>query len=166
MRLGMFVFETAYLGLGSNLGDKKAFLDGAVEALNASEHIELEIVSDYVVTKAVTSINQPDFLNAACRIKTILTPYELLTFLQDVEKRYGRTGKGQYDPRTLDIDILFYGDHIISEDDLMIPHPLLHLRGFVLHPLMNIAPDVIHPSLQESVKELYYTYIQAHGHSL
>lgn len=160
------MFETAYLGLGSNLGDKKAFLDGAIEALNVSEHVELEIVSEYVVTKAVTSINQPDFLNAACRIKTILTPYELLAFLQDVEKQYGRTGKGQYDPRTLDIDILFYGDHIVSEDDLMIPHPLLHLRGFVLHPLVSIAPDVIHPSLQESVKDLYRTYIQAHGLSL
>jgi len=158
--------EVVYLGLGSNLGDKKAYLDASVEALASTSHIDVENVSSYFVTKAVSSVNQPDFLNAACRIKTILTPYELLKVTQDIETKYGRQGKGQYDPRTLDIDILLYGDHIISEDDLIIPHPMMHLRGFVLHPLVEIAPTVQHPSLQESIQDIYQSYVRLYGSAL
>lgn len=160
------MFETVYLGLGSNLGDKKVYLDNAIEALSATDHVDVEKVSDYFVTTAISSINQPDFLNAVCTIRTILTPYELLALTQEIEIKFGRQRKGMYDPRTLDIDILFYGDHIVSDDDLVIPHPMLHLRGFVLHPLMQVAPDFVHPTLQDSIRDLYHSYIRLNGDSL
>lgn len=154
------MIEVVYLGLGSNLGDKKQFLDQAIEKLNALDHASVDAVSEYFVTRAVTAIPQPDFLNAVCRLQTIYSPHELLAVTQAIEKECGRGGKGQYDPRTLDIDILFYGQHIVSDDNLVIPHPMLHLRGFVLAPLNQIAPDFVHPMLQENVKDLFDSYMR------
>ncbi len=148
------MFKPVYLGLGSNVGNRKRNLNQAIDKLNAHESIEVGKISSFMNTKAVARFPQPDYLNAVVQIKTILTPRELLEFTQSVEKELGRTSKGTYDPRTLDIDILFYDKAIITEDDLVIPHPLMHERAFVLIPLREIAPHFVHPVLQQTVTDL------------
>lgn len=148
------MFTPVYLGLGSNLGDREHYLDAAIRALSSHDAIEVIAVSDFVNTKAVSEFDQPDFLNAALGITTILSPRELLATTQTIEKEHGRTSKGTYDPRTLDIDVLLYGEDVISEDDFVVPHPLMHERMFVLDPLFQIAPYVTHPILQSTIEEL------------
>jgi 2-amino-4-hydroxy-6-hydroxymethyldihydropteridine diphosphokinase len=148
------MFTPVYLGLGSNLGDRESYLESGIKALSSHEAIEVVSVSDFINTKAVSEFDQPDFLNAALGITTILSARELLAFTQSIEKEYGRTSKGTYDPRTLDIDILLYGNDVISDDDFVVPHPLMHERAFVLDPLAQIAPHVSHPILQATIDDL------------
>ncbi len=143
-----------YVGLGSNIGDRDAQLDAALELLGQHQSIQLISVSSFINTKAVAEFEQSDYLNAACEIKTILSARELLTFTQSVEKKLGRELKGTGAPRTIDIDILLYGDEVISEDDFIVPHPLLHERAFVLEPLNEIAPTLVHPLFLESIETL------------
>ena len=116
--------------------------------------IELVNVSSFLETLPHGVDDQPNFLNCACEISTILSPEELLVVTQDIEKDCDRTSKGTMDPRTLDIDILFYDRVIISTSELMIPHPLLHEREFVLRPLAEIAPNFVHPIIEESIQSL------------
>lgn len=143
-----------YLGLGSNIGDRECFLDQALYELSAQEGVELLQTSSYHETEPVGVKKQPSFLNAVCKICTILSPRELLDITVSVEKKLGRDLKGTGDPRTIDIDILFYGDDVISEDDLIIPHPFVHERNFVLTPLIELNPSLEHPVLHETVQEL------------
>lgn len=149
------MFTPVYLALGSNLGDREHYLEAAIRALSSHDAIEVVSVSDFFNTKAVSEFDQPDFLNAALGITTILSARELLSVTQGIETEYGRTSKGTYDPRTLDIDILLYGNDVISDDDFVVPHPLMHERRFVLDPLAQIAPHVMHPILQATVQELH-----------
>lgn len=150
----MTFMTEVYIGLGSNVGDKEGQLRRALEVLDASEGIRVKAVSNFLPTKAVSRVRQPDFINAAAKIETYLTPDELLTVLCDIEKKMGRESKGNYDPRTLDLDILFYGDQIVCTDHLTIPHPLLHERLFVLTPLAEIASDFVHPVLGVRIRNL------------
>ncbi len=137
----------AYLSIGSNMGDKTKNLDFAVDSIKKNEACMLKKVSEYIITKPVGGVEQDDFLNSCIEIDTVLTPYELLEFIHSVENEAGRTREIHWGPRTLDIDILLYGDTVIHDEELVVPHPEMHKRRFVLEPLCEIAPYAYHPSL-------------------
>lgn len=147
-------WHTAYLGLGSNLGDKKGYLDGAVEALNALPGCHVEKVSTYLVTKPYGGVEQDDFLNACLKLRTLLPPEELLERLHEIEQAANRVRIVRWGPRTLDLDILLYDDWVYETDTLVIPHVGMHLREFVLGPLSEIAPNLRHPIYRKTVTEL------------
>ena len=138
-------WHTAYLGLGSNMGDKKADLEGAVKAISETEGCELLRVSDYLCTKPYGGVEQDDFLNACLSLRTLLTPQELLNRLHEIEQDAGRERVIRWGPRTLDLDILMYDDLILETEELILPHVEMHLREFVLEPLRQIAPWKRHP---------------------
>ena len=147
--------KTVYLGLGSNIPNRERNIQKAIDMLQETQGIDVTDVSTMIETKAVSKIAQPEYLNGVAAITTILTPKELLKITQKIETKLGRDSKGTGDPRTIDIDILFYGDDILCEEELDIPHPLLHERDFVLIPLNEIAPNFVHPVLQESIRSIY-----------
>jgi 2-amino-4-hydroxy-6-hydroxymethyldihydropteridine diphosphokinase len=143
--------ETVYLSLGSNLGNRQDHLDRALKLL--SERMRLGKVSSIYDTEAVGPVTQPRFLNLACEAFTHLTPEGLLALAKGIEQKMGRHSKSG-EPRVIDIDIILYGDRVIDTRDLVIPHPHMQERSFVLIPLAEIAPDVVHPVLKKSIKEL------------
>lgn len=147
-------WHTAYIGLGSNLGNRQRYLDNAISELKADESIVVEKVSSYENTEPYGPVDQPDFLNAVAEIRTLLTPHELLTLLHDLENEAGRKRTIHWGPRTLDLDILLYDDQVISDSKLQIPHPEMTKRKFVLAPMNEIAPFVRHPVLHKTMKEL------------
>lgn len=147
-------WHTAYLGLGSNMGDKQAYLDGAVKALNEARGCEVEKVSTYLVTKPYGGMEQDDFLNACLRLRTLLPPQELLDRMHDIEQAAHRERTIHWGPRTLDLDILLYDDEVLETETLVIPHPELHLREFVLRPMAEIAPWKRHPILGKTMAQL------------
>jgi 2-amino-4-hydroxy-6-hydroxymethyldihydropteridine diphosphokinase len=136
----------AYVGLGANLGDREATLRAAVDALAAEDGIEVVAVSTLRETEPVGVGEQPRFLNGAAELETALTARELLHFLLAVEQRFGRVRvPGEHGPRTLDLDLLLYGEEAIDEPGLTVPHPRLHERRFVLEPLAELAPGLVVP---------------------
>jgi len=136
----------AYAGLGANLGDRERMLRAAVDALAAEEGIEVVSVSTLRETEPVGVGEQPRFLNGAAELETTLTARELLDRLLAVEQRFGRVRiPGEHGPRTLDLDLLLYGDEAIDEPGLTVPHPRLHERRFVLEPLAELAPGLVVP---------------------
>jgi 2-amino-4-hydroxy-6-hydroxymethyldihydropteridine diphosphokinase len=136
----------AYVGLGANLGDRERMLRAAVDALAAEEGIEVVSVSTLRETEPVGVGEQPRFLNGAAELETPLTARELLDRLLTVEQRFGRVRiPGEHGPRTLDLDLLLYGDEVIDEPGLTVPHPRLHERRFVLEPLAELAPGLVVP---------------------
>jgi 2-amino-4-hydroxy-6-hydroxymethyldihydropteridine diphosphokinase len=136
----------AYVGLGANLGDRERMLRAAVDALAAEEGIEVVSVSTLRETEPVGVGEQPRFLNGAAELETTLTARELLDRLLTVEQRFGRVRiPGEHGPRTLDLDLLLYGDEVIDEQGLTVPHPRLHERRFVLEPLAELAPGLVVP---------------------
>jgi 2-amino-4-hydroxy-6-hydroxymethyldihydropteridine diphosphokinase len=136
----------AYVGLGANLGDRERMLRAAVDALAAEEGIEVVSVSTLRETEPVGVGEQPRFLNGAAELETTLTARELLDRLLTVEQRFGRVRiPGEHGPRTLDLDLLLYGDEVIDEPGLTVPHPRLHERRFVLEPLAELAPGLVVP---------------------
>ena len=138
----------AYVGLGANLGDRERTLREAVDALGAGEGIEVVAVSTLRETEPVGVGQQPRFLNGAAALDTTLESRELLDRLLDVEQRFGRVRvPGEHGPRTLDLDLLLYGDDQIDEPGLTVPHPRLHERRFVLEPLAELAPGLVIPGL-------------------
>lgn len=143
---------SVYLSLGSNMGSRKENLKKALGFI--SERTQLEMLSSVYDTAPVGNENQPRFLNVVCRVSTTLQPVELLAVIKDIEGKLGRLPKTHNLPRPIDIDILFYGDQVISTPDLVIPHPRLHERAFVLIPLIEIAPDLVHPVNKRTVKAL------------
>lgn len=143
-------YHTAYLSIGSNLGDRKAHLDYAIYALGTSKDTFVYSHSSYIETAPVGYLDQPDFLNGAICIKTILTPEELLKKINTIEADEKREREIHWGPRTLDIDILLYDDIIYESRDLFIPHLRMHERSFVLEPLCEIAPNAVHPVLRKT----------------
>ena len=142
------------LSLGSNLGHREQHLSDAIDALSSHDQIQITAVSSDYENSAVSNFSQPDFINKAIQITTFLTPDELLETTETIEKKLGRISKEHRDPRNIDIDIIFYNNDIISTDRLVIPHPLMHERLFVLDPVSEIAPEWIHPILEETVTSL------------
>ncbi len=131
----------AYLGLGSNLGDRLEHLQRALDALGAADGIEVVAVSSVYETAPVGGPAQDDFLNAVVAVDTDLAPPALLAVGMTLEARESRVRTVRWGPRTLDVDILLYGDEHVDAPDLQIPHPRMHERGFVLAPLHDVAPD-------------------------
>jgi 2-amino-4-hydroxy-6-hydroxymethyldihydropteridine diphosphokinase len=145
----------AYVALGSNLGDRELSLDKALDLLSRMPGVKVTAVSNFIDNPAVGGPpDSPPFLNAVAEIETTLSPDELLQRLLDLEKQMGRVRRERWGPRMIDLDLLFYGDQSISNDDLTIPHPRLHERRFVLQPLMEIAPQFMHPALNKTVSQL------------
>jgi 2-amino-4-hydroxy-6-hydroxymethyldihydropteridine diphosphokinase len=146
---------TTFLGLGSNVGDRKLALRSALAKIGKTPHIELIRASTILENPAVGGPpDSPPFLNAAAEIRTTLGSHALLHALLGIERSMGRSRREKWAPRTIDIDILLYGDQIISSDELVVPHPLMHERRFVLQPLAEIAPDLLHPTLQMTIAGL------------
>jgi 3-oxoacyl-[acyl-carrier protein] reductase len=146
---------TAYVALGSNQGNRRDFLDRAIQALQEHPDIDVTQVSSFYETAAVGGPpGQPNFLNAAGEIKTDLTARELINALLEVEKNLGRVRRERHGPRTIDLDLLLYDDQVIQEPGLSVPHPAMHERWFVLKPLAEIAPRVIHPVMNTAIQDL------------
>ncbi len=140
------VAAIAYIGLGSNLGEREGLLRRALEQLDATPGIRLLATSRFRETDPVGFTEQPQFLNAAARVETTLSPRELLDMLLGIETALGRTRDGpRFGPRTLDLDLLLYGDEQLAEPGLTIPHPRLAERAFVLEPLVELAPGLVVP---------------------
>jgi 2-amino-4-hydroxy-6-hydroxymethyldihydropteridine diphosphokinase len=136
----------AYIGLGSNLGDSVAQVRGGMTALAQLRQTRLEACSSLYRTAPVGRQDQPDFVNAVCRVRTRLAPVALMRRLLEVEQTHGRVREGeQGGPRTLDLDLLLYEDRSCHEPGLTLPHPRLHERAFVLYPLQEIAPALVIP---------------------
>lgn len=142
----------AYLLLGSNVGDRYASITKADAAL--SEKLTVIDRSPIYETAAWGDRRQRAYLNQAIAVRTDMAPEDLHRFTRSVETAMGRTEKGNYQPRTIDIDLLFYGDRTVRTETLEIPHPRIQLRRFVLIPLCEIAPDLVHPVLGQTISEM------------
>ncbi len=144
--------EAVYLSLGSNLGDRAASLNTAIEKLSSLGIVAS--VSDFYETEPMEVRDQPWFLNCAVKLETEKTAAEVLAGILDIESSMGRHRTQKKGPRTIDIDILLFGASIIQTESLTVPHPAMHERRFVLAPLAEIAPDAMHPALHHSVRDL------------
>lgn len=151
----------AYIGLGSNKGDKRANCQKALDLLSSAGRVLA--VSSFYCTEPVGYRDQEMFINAAAAVETELTPGALLTECLRIEERLGRIRELRWGPRTLDLDILLYGDRVVDGPDLTIPHPRLALRRFALVPLAEIAPEAVHPVLKKTVKDLLHELKDPHG---
>jgi 2-amino-4-hydroxy-6-hydroxymethyldihydropteridine diphosphokinase len=146
----------AYVGLGSNLGERETLLKAAIEQLAALPETRLGRVSSLYDTAPVGELDQPNFLNAVAQLETELTARQMLWNLLLVERRLGRVRHvaRRYGPRTIDLDLLMHGDLVLDTPDLTLPHPERHRRAFVLVPLAEIEPRLMHPTLGLTVSEL------------
>ena len=147
-------WHTAYIALGSNMGDKERYLREAVEGLNTTPGCAVEKCSSWIVTEPYGYTQQDTFLNGALKLRTLLSPHALLDRLHELEQAANRQRKIHWGPRTLDLDILFYDDLTISDDDLCVPHMDMKNREFVLAPLAEIAPYLHHPIYGTTTKEM------------
>lgn len=147
-------WHTAYIALGSNMGDKLSYLENAVEAIKTDVNCRLLKISDFVITEPYGPVEQDEFLNGCLMIRTLYSPNELLAFLQSLEAKANRTREIHWGPRTLDLDILLFDDLVMDSDTLVIPHPEMHKRSFVLTPLSQIAPNAIHPLYNVRIKDI------------
>lgn len=147
-------WKKAYISMGSNIGDSNQYLNNAIKSVNENEHCRVTKVSPFYTTEPVGDVKQDDFLNCCIEIETLYSPYELLDFVNKIEKDNGRERIIHWGPRTLDMDIVLYEGCVMSEDRLTIPHFEMAKREFVLRPLNDIAPYEIHPVLNKSVREL------------
>lgn len=146
--------KTAYIGLGSNLGDRKENIDKAVRMLAEVEQIESVSVSELIETAPLGGAEQPDYLNAVAELRTTLSPEALHKTLIEIENHLGRVREGKWPPRTIDLDLLLFEDKIIETPELTIPHPQMHLRSFVLAGLCRLKPKLLHPLMNVPVDEL------------
>ena len=144
----------AYIGFGSNIGDRLAHIQNAIHALSKTDGITLQKISSLYKTDPVGCEEQAQFLNGVAVIQTSLPPLSLLHTLKDIETAIGRKHRMRWGPREIDLDILIYGDLCVQTEELVVPHPEMHLRGFVLVPLAELAPDLVHPIFQVSIQTL------------
>lgn len=145
----------ACIGLGSNLGDRRATLEGAIEALAQTSGVHVQKVSSFHETDPVGGPpGQGKYLNAAAVIETDLDAHGLLRVLEEIEAQFGRVRSVRWGERTLDLDLLLFGDQMISTLELSIPHPRLRVRRFVLEPLAEVAPEAVDPVTRRTIAEL------------
>lgn len=147
-------WHTAYIALGSNLGDKEHNLNMALNYIKASEDIKITKIANTYETEPVGYLEQDTFLNTAIEVKTLLSPKELIDFLLNTEKLLKREHIIKWGPRTIDLDVILYDNIVTSDEEVIIPHPRMHERLFVLDPLCDIAPYVVHPLLNKRMIEL------------
>lgn len=150
--------HTAFVALGSNLGDRQGNLNRAVELLK-QHGVEVLKVSTFIETEPYGVTDQPRFLNGACMVKTELSPLELLRLLLSVEKEMGRVRLRHWGERNIDLDLLLYEGVIMDTEELRLPHPDMANRDFVMLPLAELAPSLIHPVLQKTMQELAEKFI-------
>ena len=143
-----------FLGLGSNLGEREKFIKAAINALQNHPQIELLQTSSLLETKPYGKLDQPDFLNCIIKITTSLSAEDLLKFCLQTESKLQRVRIEKWGPRTIDIDLLL-SEEIVTSANLIIPHPELHKRAFVLKSMLELAPDFQHPILKQSMREIY-----------
>lgn len=146
--------HTAYIALGSNMGDKKAYLDNAVNELNEDKKCSVKRVSDFITTEPYGGVEQDVFLNGTLQLETLYSPIQLLDRLNAIEAKYGRERTIHWGPRTLDLDIILYDDIIMQTEKLTIPHIEMCKRDFVLKPLAQIAPYAKHPVNGKTIQGL------------
>ena len=157
---------TCLLGLGANLGDRIATLDAAVERLTRDPRVSVRRRSRWIETAAIGGpAAQPGFLNGALFVETTLAPRALLQLLREIEHALGRERSGRWHPRTIDLDLLLYDDLVVSDVDLVVPHPRMAVRRFVLEPAAEIAPDFWHPSTGWTVAQLLAHLNTAHQYA-
>jgi 2-amino-4-hydroxy-6-hydroxymethyldihydropteridine diphosphokinase len=144
---------TVYLLLGSNLGNRELYLKNAIELIS-NQLNRVECLSSVYETQSWGKTDEPDYLNQVVQLKTALTAREVLNRVLSIENQLGRRREEKWGSRTIDIDILFYGDQVINEPGLIIPHPEMHKRRFTLEPLAEIAPGLVHPVLNRSIFNL------------
>ena len=147
-------WHTAYVALGSNMGDKEGYLNMAVSRLKAHPFCQVIKVSDFICTSPYGGVEQDNFLNGALELRTMLTPQELLVLLNEIEAEANRVREIHWGPRTLDLDIIFYDREIIDTEKLHIPHIDMQNRDFVLIPMAQLAPWYRHPYLNRTMEEL------------
>lgn len=147
-------WHTAYLGIGSNLGDKEENLKKAIALLEQDRFCRVAKISNFIVTAPVGGVEQDDFLNGALEVKTLYHPEELLELIGKIEMELKRVRVVHWGPRTIDVDILLYDNKIYHSKDLIIPHKEMHKREFVLEPMTEIAPFKIHPVKQKTMEQL------------
>ena len=146
-------FHTAYIALGSNLGDKEANLRRALELL-IERGVEIVKTSTFISTEPYGVTDQPTFLNGVCEVRTSLEPLALLHTLLEIEQEMGRVRLRHWGERNIDLDLLLYEDVVMDTPELKLPHPDMQNRDFVLLPLAEIAPELIHPAIGKSISEL------------
>lgn len=147
-------WHQVYLSVGSNMGDKRRYIESAVMALKENSRIRKLVTSELLVTKPYGGVEQEDFLNGVISFQTLLTPGELLDKLHDIEAAAGRERKLRWGPRTLDLDIIFYDKLVYEDEQLIIPHIDMQNRYFVLKPLSELAPNYRHPILGKTISQL------------
>ena len=153
----------AYIGIGSNLGDKVDQCERAIFEILKVDHHKLLAKSSFFKTQPIGYASQDWFVNGVIKIETDLEPFDLLKTLKTIESKLGRVKTFQWGPRLIDLDIIFFDDREIKTEELQIPHPLLHERRFVLIPLAEIDPGLIHPVLKKTVQELLENLKQDQG---
>ena len=151
---------TAYIGLGSNMGDKKGTCLKALDLLGRAGRVKK--VSSFYCTEPVGYREQEDFVNAVAELETDISPEALLAECHSIEDALGRSRELRWGPRTINLDILLYGDRVISEPTIIIPHPRLAIRRFVLVPLCEIAPQAVHPVFKKTVGHLLHELKDPH----
>lgn len=154
---------TVYLGIGSNLGDRRGHCEKALGQIRQNPAITLRRVSSLYETEPLEYQPQGWFYNAAAEMDTTLSAGAFFAFCRQVEEGLGKKVEVRKGPRTIDLDLLFYGQEVIQEPELIVPHPMLALRAFVLVPLAEIAPQWVHPALGKTVLELLAKVAQNQG---
>ncbi|MCR5687159.1 MAG: 2-amino-4-hydroxy-6-hydroxymethyldihydropteridine diphosphokinase [Lachnospiraceae bacterium] len=147
-------WHTAYLSVGSNMGDKEKYIRGGIDFLKGNDSVRILDVSPLIQTAPYGNVDQDDFLNGAVKLETLLTPHELLDLCHEAENAAKRVRKEHWGPRTLDLDILLYDSLVMDDADLTIPHPDMTNREFVLQPLSRIAPHAFHPVCRMTASQL------------
>ncbi|MCJ7691956.1 MAG: 2-amino-4-hydroxy-6-hydroxymethyldihydropteridine diphosphokinase [Sedimentisphaerales bacterium] len=150
----MAKLTTAYISLGSNLGDRDSAIQESLKMLGEVSEIELTRVSEIIETAPLGQASQPKYLNGVAEVKTTLSAEELHKKTAEIEKSLGRTREKKWDARTIDLDILLFGEEVINSSELTVPHPQMHLRSFVMRGLSELCPKLIHPIIKESMEEL------------